>query len=214
MSTSTDNPGSKRVRWRVITVGGQVFKFEGGPRFVVGDVLPDGAEIDSIEFEMDLDSSWRLTAVLRIGEGGAEPVELRFSEMDGAPGGSRWELFKTLGMGGARRTIGTGLELLALSLPTSEALRLTARRPGRRARPDSFYAAKAKAWCDALEVHPDRPTRHLAELHPSTTVKGWQGWLKIADQRGLFERPVGSSAGRAAGQMTNLGIQALRGGLQ
>ncbi len=97
MSTSTDNPGSKRVRWRVITVGGQVFKFEGGPRFVVGDVLPDGAEIDSIEFEMDLDSSWRLTAVLRIGEGGAEPVELRFSEMDGAPGGSRWELFNQHG---------------------------------------------------------------------------------------------------------------------
>ena len=189
-----------------------VAMFAGGSRFVVGDVLPDDMQVETIEFGMDLDSSWRLTAVLRIGEGGADPIDLRFSVLDGAPEGSHWEMFKTLGVSGARSTIRTGVELLAAVLPTSEAIRLSPRRPGRRARPDGFYAAKAKAWCEALAVHPDRPNQHLVELHPSTTVTRWQGWLKIAEERGLFERPVdGAKSGRALGWMTDRGNEALQG---
>lgn len=211
MSTSADNPGSARPRWVVTSSDGAVYRFSGGARAIVDEVIPDGTQVETIRFEVDLDPGWRLTTVLRIGDGGAEPIEVCFSEIGGESDRSRWELFKTLGMGGARSQIKSGLELLQLQLPTSESLRLTSRRPGRRARPDSFYAAKAKAWCEALAAHPERPTRFLVECYPSTTVKGWQGWLKIAEQRGLFERPSGGSAGRAVGQMTAEGMKALGG---
>ncbi len=213
MSISSDNPGSENLRWTVNTISGRAFNFNGGAGFVVGDVIPDGEEIQTIEFGMDLDPSWRFSVVLSIGPRGVEPVDVRFSELGEASTGDRWALFKTLGMGAAGRTIDSGLEVLTPLLPTAEALRLSCRRPGRRARLDSFYAAKAKAWCDALGEHPERPTRHLVEVHPSTTVKRWQGWLKIAEQRGLFERPPGAE-GRAAGQMTTKGQMALHGGLQ
>jgi hypothetical protein len=95
-------------------------------------------------------------------------------------------------------------------------------RPGRRGRPDLFYAERVAQFVRALDEEPDTPIRWLvehvewpvAEPKPRTgdggrrwsrddaKSKQWRAWLAEAKKRGLLaDRPDGLS-GRTGGRMT------------
>jgi hypothetical protein len=81
----------------------------------------------------------------------------------------------------------------------------TPRRPGRKGREDSFYAAVAAAYVDAIERGSRKPVVDAAD----TLSEAWGGTheptyvrdlLHVARQRGLLTRPP---KGRAGGQLTD-----------
>lgn len=85
------------------------------------------------------------------------------------------------------------------------------RRPGRKGRADSFYAAVAAAYLDALAMGSRQPVKDAA----AALSERWKGEFKDiyirdslseARRRGLLTQPP---RGRAGGEFTDKGLQAL-----
>ena len=171
--------------------------------------MPDEASVAALWVDVTIDEWWTASIAITPSEQGAMVREMHLrGRADGEPMLSS-RLLRRLGMTEIREQLDADLRTMAVGLPTGAALRLSPPRPGKRARPDSWYAQRVREYERALVAAPDRPVRWLVEQHPETSRSKWYGWFKIAEERGLMEGRPGPRTGEAGGRLTPKGRAAL-----
>lgn len=143
--------------------------------------------------------------------GGGEPVRTQFEVHDRAGElTTRW--LRRLGQAAALERVDRALEDWAVGQFLGAEWRATVARPGRRGRPDRFYAEWAHRYVTALEEGGD-PVRRLVEQEAAegrhTTEKAVRAYLYQARQRDLL---TPAPPGKAGGELTDNGRAVLGGG--
>jgi hypothetical protein len=211
MSTSAiKDETPKSNQWTVISTAGDRAAFEIGDDWLVGAPLPDEAVLDTIVVEYVMpDAPWIMTATIKTGGRSAVLRSVRIDPKDHEGDeilSSR--LLRSLGQPKFRDVIRDGLDQLSAVLNTADMMSLAPARPGRRERPDSYWASLAAEWLRAFDDDPTRPSALAAERSDRTSDQ-WRSYLDRAAERGLFERTKGEPGRAGGGRLTPRGHAAL-----